>query len=105
VPSALAKPRRLVLPPLTDEQQVRFAFDYDYPNDQRQPEAEAAGADKILNSTRQSAGSGGLGGHALANSQLSLVAQPHSIVLYLLLRAASTDWHAAHLALKRFNAS
>lgn len=39
-PPAKPQPRRLVLPPLTDEQQVLFTFDDGFPKDQRKAEAE-----------------------------------------------------------------
>jgi hypothetical protein len=53
VPAQPAKPRprrRLVLPPLTDGQQVLFTFDRDFPQDQRKPEAE-----KVLAARRSGA--------------------------------------------------
>ena len=39
-PPAKPRPRRLVLPPLTDEQQVLFTFDDGFPKDQRKANAE-----------------------------------------------------------------
>lgn len=75
MPAPPAKPRhrRLVLPPLTDEQQVLFTFDDGFPKDHRKDEAE-----RVLAARRR--------------GQSTRVVVPDG--MHVLVRArASLDWH------------